>query len=183
MGQQQSKRVSSTSSHTLFTTYSSPPNSPHTSTTLCDEITPPAPVRELNRLSDIIDPRKLLNDEMYNVTPTRPRALSRPLTAAKSHGLEPSSSPTSPRTPTNIVHSPSGSAFVAEEFVKHPNRPLAMWERQERVIQGTREGILRFEAESRLGNRSRQGVRSRLGSVTKEGGKRRRWWCCGCWTR
>lgn len=179
MGQKPSKRVSSTSSQTLLTTYSSPPNSPTSPTTFCEEITPPAAPRELTRISDIIDPRELLDDEIHNVTPSRPGATPRPLPGAKSPGLHPPISPSLPRTPISIVHSPSGNALGPEEFIKHPNRPLAIWERQERVIQATREGILRLETESRMGNRSRMGTGSRMGDVTEERGKRRRG--CGCW--
>ena len=75
------------------------------------------------------------------------------------------------------MHSPSGNALGAEEFIAHPSRPLAMWERQARVLQATREGMERLEAESRAG------MRSRIGSIKDEdgGGKRgkRRWWSCG----
>lgn len=75
------------------------------------------------------------------------------------------------------MHSPSGNALGAEEFIAHPSRPLAMWERQERVLQATREGMERFEAESRAGMRSRTGAYRE----DKGGGKRgrRRSWCCG----
>lgn len=178
MGQKQSKRISSNSSQTPLTTYSSPPDSP---TTFCEEITPPAAPRELTRISEIIDPRELLNDKIYNVTPSRPRASPRPITGAMSPGLQPLISPTLSRTPTSIVHSPSGNALGVEEFVNHPKRPLAMWERQERVMQATREGILRFEAESRMGNRSRMGTRSRMSDMPAERSKRRLGWSCGCW--
>lgn len=181
MGQKQSKRVSSTSSQAYLTTYSSPPNSPTPPTTRCEEITPPAAPRELTRLSEILDPREVLNDEIYNVTPSRPRASRGPHTDAKSPGLQPLIRPSLSRAPTSIVHSPSGNALGAEEFVRHPNRPLAMWERQERVMQATREGVLRLEAESRIGNRSRMGTRrSRMGEVTEQRRKRRRG-CCSCW--
>ena len=75
------------------------------------------------------------------------------------------------------MHSPSGNALGADEFIAHPSRPLAMWERQERVLQATREGMERFEADSRAGMRSRTGALE----AEKEGvGKvKRRWWCCG----
>lgn len=75
------------------------------------------------------------------------------------------------------MHSPSGNALGAEEFIAHPSRPLAMWERQERVLQATREGMERFEAESRAGMRSRMGT----AKDEKGGGKagKRRWWFCG----
>jgi len=181
MGQRQSKRVSSTSSSQIhLTTYSSPNNSPTTPTTFSEGITPPAAPRELTRISDIIDPRELVNDYIYNTTPTRPnasRASSQPFTGIKSPGPQPLISPTSPKTPTSIVHSPSGNALGAEEFIRHPKRPLAIWERQERVVQATTEGMIRLEAESRLRNRSRRDTRSRIGDVTKGRGRR----CCGCW--
>ena len=69
------------------------------------------------------------------------------------------------------MHSPSGNALGADEFIAHPSRPLAMWERQERVLQATREGMERFEAESRAGAREAE----------KKGASKakRRWWCCG----
>ena len=74
------------------------------------------------------------------------------------------------------MHSPSGNALGAEEFIAHPSRPLAMWERQERVLQATREGMERLEAESRTGTRSRMGT----DREEKGGGKRGAgWWCCG----
>lgn len=75
------------------------------------------------------------------------------------------------------MHSPSGNALGAEEFIAHPSRPLAMWERQERVLQATREAMERFEAESRAGTWSRM----ETAKGDKGGGKRGgwRWWCCG----
>lgn len=71
------------------------------------------------------------------------------------------------------MHSPSGNALGTEEFIAHPNRPLAMWERQERVLQATRDGMERFEAESR--------AEMRTTKDEKGGGKRggSLWWCCG----
>ena len=75
------------------------------------------------------------------------------------------------------MHSPSGNALGAEEFIAHPSRPLAMWERQERVLQATREGMERFEAESRAGMRSRVGTTKDEKGSEKRG--RRRLWCCG----
>jgi len=58
----------------------------------------------------------------------------------------------------------------AEEFISHPDRPLAMWERQERVVQATRKELERYEAESRAGTRSRLSTRSE---------KKRKRGCCG----
>lgn len=181
MGQRQSKRVSTTSSQTLLTDYSSPPNSPTSPITLCETITPPAAPREITRISEIIDPRELLNDEIYNVTPTRPRGLPQPLFSPSSPGLQPLISLASPKTPTSIVHSPSGNALGAEEFINHPHRPLAIWERQERVMEATKLGMERFEAESRMGNRSRMGTRRGTGDEVEKGGNRRGGWWCGCW--
>jgi len=169
MGQKQSRRVSNTSSVSLLTKQTSPPTSPSTPLTPLEDITPPAAPRELTRISEILDPRDLLQDQVYNVTPSRCKSSSQSLNKS----LKPQ---------TGLVHSPSGNAFGAEEFFKNPKRPLAMWERQERVRRATREGIERVEAESRLGNRSRTGNRSRIGSRGDGEGKavkkRRR---CGCW--
>lgn len=75
------------------------------------------------------------------------------------------------------MHSPSGNALGAEEFIAHPSRPLAMWERQERVLQATREGMERFEAESRAGTRSRTGAREAEKGGVKQAKRRR--CCCG----
>ena len=172
MGQKQSKRVSNTSSASLLTKHASLPPSPSTPLSPYGDITPPAAPRELTRISEIIDPRDLLQDEIYNVTPIRHKSTSQYVNM-----------PLSPAT--SIVHSPSGNALGAEEFISHPNRPLAIWERQERVVQATRDGVARFEAESRMGNRSRMGTRSRLESRGNcvGGGKglseKKR--CCGCW--
>lgn len=174
MGQKQSKRASSISSKSLLAspktinTYSSPPTSPTSPTSPFESpfdanVTPPAPARTLNRISDIIDPRELLQGEIYLVTPIRHRSSSEPLATMTLRG---------------IVHSPSGNALGAEEFIRHPNRPLAMWERQERVLQATREGMERFEMESRMENRSR--MASRLSQRSERGKKRRSWCCCGC---
>lgn len=167
MGQKQSKRASNTSSVSLLTKCPSEPSTPLTPISPCQDITPPTIPRELTRISEIIDPRELLQDEIYNVTPTRRKSSSHNVSMAT-------------KAKTGIVHSPSGNALGAEEFIAHPNRPLAMWERQERVMQATRDAVERYEAESRLGNRSRMGTRSRLGSYGdgKVESKRRR---CGCW--
>ncbi len=176
MGQTQSKRVSSTSTTSLLTTYiSSPSNptspasptspvSPATPDTPLSDITTPAAPRQLTRISEILDPRDIIREQTYLDSPSRTRSSSQPLiplNAAKA----------------GIVHSPSGNALGAEEFIAHPSRPLAMWERQERVLQATREGMERLEAESRAGMRSRMGT----AKDEKESGKRggRRWWCCG----
>ena len=177
MGQKQTKRSSNVSSQSLIRTattddHSGPPTSPTTTSSpgshngspyahADNEITPPAPARVLNRLSEIIDPRDLIQDELYLLTPTRHR----------------SSSQNIPFTFRGLVQSPSGNELGAEEFIMHPSRPLAMWERQERVLQATREGMERFEMESRIGSQSRRGMRE---GPTPQRKLRTRWWRCGC---
>lgn len=176
MGQKQSKRISSTSSASLLTTYiSSPssiacspnptsPTSPTSPDTPLSDISTPAAPRQLTRISEILDPRDVLRQETYLDSPSRTRSSSQQLTSL-----------TVPKA--GIVHSPSGNALGAEEFIAHPSRPLAMWERQERVLQATREGMERLEAESRVGMRSRM----EMTRDEKGGGKggKRRGWCCG----
>ncbi len=176
MGQTQSKRVSSTSSTSLLTTYvsspsgiSSPSNptspiSPISPDTPLSDITTPAVPRQLTRISEILDPRDIIREQTYLESPSRTRSSSQSLTSLNA-----------PKG--GIVHSPSGNALGAEEFIAHPSRPLAMWERQERVLQATREGMERLEAESRAGMRSRMGTNKDEKGDAKRG--RRRWWCCG----
>ena len=117
--------------------------------------------RHQHRLSEIIDPRDLVQDELYLLTPTSHRSSSQAI----------------PFTFRGLVQSPSGNELGAEEFIMHPSRPLAMWERQERVLQATREGMERFEMESRIGSYSHWGTRE---GPTPQRKLRRRWWRCGC---
>ena len=171
MGQQSSKRTSDSFSTSTLTKYSSAPTSPISPLTPCSpgsDITSPSTPKELTRISEILDPRELLQDQIYNVTPSRPRQKALP------------QSPDTPteKKKTGLVHSPSGNMLEPEEFIAHPNRPLAMWERQQRVIQATKEGLARYEAESRLAE-SRLGNRSRLGSRVEPGAKKKR--RCNCW--
>lgn len=161
MGQKPSKRVSNTSTSSLLTTYPSPSTIPSTPTSPLSDITPPAPPRSLNRLSEIIDPRTLLREEdPFNTSTRGGRSAQQPTYTNNS------------RIGIGIVHSPSGNSLGAREFMDHPNRPLAMWERQERVLQATREGMERFEAESRAG--------TRVGFRRGEARARRKRGCCGC---
>ena len=176
MGQTQSKRASSNSTASLLTSYTSSPSginspsnpaspaSPTSPDTPLSNITNPAEPRHLTRISEILDPRDIIREQTYLNSPSRTRSSSQQLiTLDAANG--------------KMVHSPSGNALGAEEFIAHPSRPLAMWERQERVLQATREGMERFEAESRAGMRSRTGTNK----DEKGGGRRggRRWWCCG----
>lgn len=187
MGQKPSKRVQRTSSSTLLTTYSNPSTNPSTPT-LYNSITSPAPPREITRMSDIIDPRELLDDETFNATPTKLGAASaQHIASPDSPGIQQWINPDPPKTPTRIIHSPSGNVLNTQEFLKHPNRPLAMWERQEMVRKATTEGLIRLEAESRLGNRSRVGNRSRMsarsgrGTLKKKERGKPKGCCDGCW--
>ena len=177
MGKKRTKRSSNISSQSLISTtttddHSGPLSSPTTTSSPGPydgspydhgnyEITPPAPARVLNRLSEIIDPRELIQDELYLLTPTRHRSSSQAI----------------PFTFRGLVQSPSGNELGAEEFIMHPDRPLAMWERQERVLQATREGMERFEMESRIGSHSRLGTRI---SPTPQRKSRGCWWRCSC---
>lgn len=177
MGRKQIERPSNISSQSLLRTittndHSDPPTSPsptsspysHNGSPYAhgdEEITPPAPARVLNRLSEIIDPRDLIQDELYLLTPTRHQSSSQPM----------------PLTFRGLVQSPSGNELGAEEFIAHPNRPLAMWERQERVLQATRERLEILEMESRAGSHSQIGTRL---SPTPQRKLRRSWWRCGC---
>ena len=188
MGQKQTERSSNGSSHSLKTitinNHSGPSTSPaptsspysHDGSPYAhghDEITPPAPPRVLNRLSEIIDPRDLIQDELYLMTPTR-------------HG---SSSQAMPYTFRGLVQSPSGNELGAEEFIAHPNRPLAMWERQERVLQATRDRLEMLEMELQAARQSANDMHSDNGtgshndtrlSPTPQRKSRRTWWRCGC---
>ena len=177
MGQRKFKRSSNISSQSLISTattddHPAPLTSPTTTGSPGSydgspydhsnyEITPPAPARVLNRLSEIIDPRDLIQDELYLLTPTRHRSSSQAI----------------PFTFRGLVQSPSGNELGAEEFIMHPDRPLAMWERQERVLQATREGMKRFEMESRMGSHNRMGTR--ISPITQRK-SRGCWWRCSC---
>ena len=177
MGQKQSKQsnpAKNTSSVSLLNGVnkhiSEPrtPNTPLTPLTPVQDITPPAGPRELTRISAIIDPRELLQDGIYNVTPTRPNS-RQDLNVA-------------PKAKAGIVHSPSGNIMGAEEFLANPNRPLAMWERQQRVIEATKAGVEKYEAECRLANQNKLGSRlKKMRSTGNLKGKTKSKRTCGCW--
>lgn len=132
MGQTQSKR-SSTHSQTLLnppsadtepatTTYtdiSHPPSLPSPS----DEssITQPLPPQYLNRISALIDPQDLLglHPEDFEANP---------------YDYSPSPiSPTRRSKARPFVLSPSGSTLTHTAYLTHPDRPLTIRERQQRV--------------------------------------------------
>ena len=129
------------------------------------DITPPAPRRELNRLSDILDPIDILEDAYHPVVDM------------------PSKTPDA-RTILGVrtlVQSPSGNALGVNEFIAHPNRPLAMWERRERVKAATMDGLERLNVDSRA--ETRTGYRDKKAEKyikNVASGKKRRG-CCGWW--
>ena len=58
--------------------------------------------------------------------------------------------------PKRLVQSPSGNFLSREEYLRHPERPLTMWERRERVLNATRVGVERYEMESRTAMRQEE---------------------------
>ena len=157
-----SQRTSLTSPSTPFSAYgSTSPNSLQNSP--IDEISPPAPPVKLHRLSDIIDPLDILPDAYP------------PFDALLKPGERKFSG-------KGIVHSPSGNALAPDKFIAHPDRPLAMWERQQRIIANTKELIERYDMESRAATLRKLASEEDEESDGKEkanAGKRR---CCRlCW--
>ena len=129
------------------------------------DITPPAPRRELNRLSDILDPIDILEDAYHPVTDT------------------PSKTPDA-RTILGVrtlVQSPSGNALGVNEFIAHPNRPLAMWERRERVKAATMDGLERLNLESRAETRTGHRDKKAEKYIKNVASGKRRRGCCGWW--
>lgn len=169
MGQIQSKRASSTTTTTSSTRFltrhrSRAASSADFSAPIVD-ITPPRPPHHLHRISELIDPLTLILPD-----PSTPPQRSRSNTLESQLGTDEARNSTG-----RFVQSPSGNLLGAEEFLNHPNRPLAMWERRERVINATREGFERLETESRAEATAEQ-RQSR-----DRGGKRGRRCCCQMW--
>ena len=162
MGQKPSKRISSTStasSTALLKRSPSAADATALESSPISDITPPRRPQPIHRLSEIIDPRTLFASD-----------------AGGSHvpGSPASPAMSSPQSPTSgLVQSPSGNLLATEDFLNHPNRPLAMWERRERVLSATREGFERFEMESRAG------IRKEEESKGSRWGKRGRGCCFG----
>lgn len=123
--------------------------------------TPVSPIsplsqRELNRLSDIIDPLEVMNEHFPPVPVTPPNSSvqtpSGSTAVLDENGSHNSTAPSQPPHPRYvplgnkaIVQSPSGNTFGVHEFVRHTDRPLAMWERQARIISATQEKIQALE--------------------------------------
>ncbi|KAL6712932.1 hypothetical protein ACLMJK_009487 [Lecanora helva] len=137
---------------------------------LPDDITPPAPIRTLTRISEIIDPRDLIQEEPLNQTPPRRKPSVDVLVRQQQlrEGYQ---------RAAGIVHSPSGNSMDVNTFVNSPTRPLAMWERQERIRQNTLASLERLELETGAGHRGWFGNRAG-GGAGKCGGKAKR--RCGC---
>ena len=95
-------------------------------------ITRPAPPPNLHRVSELIDPHDLITSSIDG--PNRPQSQSRG-TPVMTHRAAPD---VNKRLPP-LVESPSGNVFGAKEFLAHPNRPLAIRERQESIRRALEE--------------------------------------------
>ena len=122
------------------------------------------PPQEKNRLSDILDPLDVLTEyegRVIDHTPSPPR---KQLVGGKPRHVS--------LGEKGIVHSPSGNMLGVFEFVGNPNRPLAVWERQERIKSAAKE---QFEKMDRLEMESRAGTRL---TFRKGEEKKKRRGCC-----
>ena len=170
MGQTVSKRISSTStasSRAPLTRDSNVSVSSALPQRSLSHATQPQRPQPIHRMSELIDPRSLISSDDPTTPPRHPSISN----------VHPSPDTNSPCSPTpGLVQSPSGNLLSTDEFLNHPDRPLAMWERRERVLSATREAVERYEMESRAG------VRGKDKGIQKLGGKN--WWnCCGCCRR
>ena len=89
-------------------------------------ITRPAPPPSLHRVSELIDPHDLITSSMDG--PCRPRSQYHG-TPVMTHRAAPDLHKCLPP----LIESPSGNVLGAQEFLAHPNRPLAIRERQESI--------------------------------------------------
>ena len=105
-------------------------------------ITQPAPPPNLYRVSELIDPHDLLSrsGSDYSFYNSKPKAAP----AAPRFGY--SAAPNVYKELPPLVESPSGNLLGAQEFLDHPNRPLAIRERQEHI----RVAIQQVEMEARM---------------------------------
>lgn len=167
-------------------------------------ITRPATPPGLNRLSQIIDPDDLIlplrGDPVYGVDPRPSPGVSNRATP------RPSKTPSEVRrarqalTPSNLRHastpsyaragaveeagptmveSPSGNLLKVEEYLRHPDRPLTVRERRERIVGETRAKFGDLEA----GGGGRSGAfGASQGGVEGPTGQQSLWaslFCCG----
>ena len=153
---------SSPASSTFPPSLYSPSTYCSSSPSIASPVTPntPTPPRQTNRLSDILDPLAVLNEyesTEFDDTPCKQSGGQRPRHISLGN--------------KGIVHSPSGNLLGVHEFVIHPGRPLALWERQERIKSAAREQFERLDVESRAETRLTMRKDEKVG-------KRRG--CCTC---
>ena len=100
-----------------------------------------------HRLSELIDPADLLADlsdrsDSFSSASSYSYATRDDSTSWRSRSTSPATSASSSRKPSRtdsikplppVLESPSGTLFSASEFAAHPNRPLAIRERQEHI--------------------------------------------------
>ena len=138
------------------------------------EVTPPAPRPHLRRVSELIDPQDLVSQSStaHVLEAYDPKLADRnPYTSSSNHHEHRSLASRVDRNKELpvLVESPSGNVFGVQEFAAHPNRPLAIRERQE----GIKAALARAEAEdewSRTGSAEpAKGVRKGSGDSTGSG--------------
>lgn len=128
---------------------------------------------EINRLSDIIDPLEVM-DLCFPPIPITPAntVTNTPNTSpplVPYTGIEEPVPPIPARHPRHIalgnrtiVNSPSGNAFGIHEFINYAERPLAMWERQERIMSATQEKVQALEEKRSMSRLTLRAPRSRV---------------------
>ncbi|KAI9854241.1 MAG: hypothetical protein M1830_006549 [Pleopsidium flavum] len=118
------------------------------------EITRPALQREITRLSTLIDPIDLMRADDDSITPLSPVYAS--------------------GNRRNLVESPSGHLLEPHEYLDHPDRPLTIRERQDRI----REGLMSAMSGPDLVDEQAAEGRSER---DRNEGKAKAWKsCCGC---
>ncbi|MCJ1371955.1 hypothetical protein MMC20_003175 [Loxospora ochrophaea] len=111
MGQSHSKRTSDACQQSLTGDLSKAATSPSEEPDSPDSvITRPGWPRRITRLSELIDPLDLISDDG-----------ERPRSDCDSH------------PGAKLIESPSGNLLGAKEYAQHPNRPLTVRERKERI--------------------------------------------------
>ena len=95
------------------------------------KITEPGPRPNILRVSELIDPHDLIGRYQQDLSGNRLSQMGKsPVRKATASALP----DTNKRLP-GLVESPSGNILGATEFLAHPNRPLAIRERQENIRQ------------------------------------------------
>jgi len=163
MGQRFSRRISrlsltpSDAQHPLTTVTSATP----TVNTIIETLQPPSPEitrpalrREITRLSALIDPVDLMRAEVDSIT------------------RRPTINATGDRS--TLVQSPSGHLLEPHEYLEHPDRPLTIRERQDR-IRG------RLMSAMSVANMADEQTAEGQSERNRDEGEAKGWWsCCGC---